>query len=176
MKRVLVIIALVLILSTSIIAGTLAMYTTSIDDLASGSVVAKEFVLTESGADTFTENVKIAPSETVSWQFSVQNYNGSIVSETAMALDFDISVAAPTGKSMINPLVVTVKDEGGVTVGTSTGSGTLEFSDSFALQAAGQVKTYTVEVSWPSDGLQDIDFAGSNYGAAITVDVTGTQE
>lgn len=176
MKRVLVIVALVLVLSASIIAGTLAMYTTSIDDLAAGSVVAKEFVMLESGTDSFTENVKIAPSETVNWQFGVQNYNGSTVSETAMDLDFDINVAAADGKSMIAPLVVTVTNGSGDVVGTSTGGGAIQFSDEFALNAAGQDKTYTVSVEWPSDDAVDINYAGGNFGAAVTVSVTGTQK
>lgn len=176
MKKVLVIVALVLVLSTSIIAGTLAMYTTSIDNLATGSVVAKEFVLLENGTDTFVENVKIAPSETVNWQFSVKNYDGSVVSETAMALDFDVNVAAPDGKTMIDPLVVTVKDQDGNIVGTTTGSGAIQYDSEFALDASGQQKTYSVSVNWPSDDAVDLGFAGANYGAAVSVSVTGTQK
>lgn len=175
MKKTLVIIALVLVLSTSIIAGTLAMYTTSIDDLAMGSVVAKEFVLLENGADSFTENVKLAPSETVEWQFGVKNFDGSVVSETAMALDFDINVTSADGRNMIDTLVVTVKDQDGNVVGTSTGSGKIEYGSEFALSAGGQQKTYTVSVNWPSDDAVDIDYAGSGFGAAVTVSVTGTQ-
>ena len=176
MKKTLVIVALVLVLSTAVLAGTLAMYTTSIDNLATGSVVAKEFVLLENGTDSFTENVKIAPTETVDWQFSVKNYNGAVVSETAMTLDFDIKVAAPGGKGMIDPLVITVKDEGGNVVGTTTGSGAIDFGSEFALDANGQQKTYTVSVNWPSNDAVDINYAGANYGAAVTVSVTGTQK
>ena len=175
MKKVLIIVALALVLTTSIIAGTLAMYTTSIDDLATGSVVAKEFVLLEDGTDSFTENIKIAPSETVDWQFGVKNYDGSVVSETAMALDFDVVVGAQDGKSMIDPLVVTVTDQDGNIVGTTTGSGLIEYSSQFALDANGQQKTYTVSVNWPSNDAVDINFAGPDYGAAVTVSVTGTQ-
>ena len=176
MKKVLVIIALVTVLTTSIIAGTLAMYTTSIDNLATGSVVAKEFVLLENGSDSFVQNVKIAPTETVNWQFSVKNYDGAIVSETAMALDFDIQVAAADGKSMINPLVITVKDQDGNVVGTVTDSGTIAYNSEFTLDPSGQQKTYTVSVNWPSNDAVDINYAGSNYGAAVTVSVTGTQQ
>ena len=176
MKKVLIIAALVLVLSTSIIAGTLAMYTTSIDNVATGSVVAKEFVLLENGADTFTENVKIAPSETVDWQFSVKNYDGSVVSETAMALDFNVDVTAADGTSMIDPLVVTIKDENGNVVGTTTGSGTIQYNSEFALNAVGQQQTYTVYVNWPSNDDVDLSYAGANYGAAVTVSVTGTQK
>lgn len=175
MKKALVVVALVLVLSTAVIAGTLAMYTTSIDSLATGSVAAKEFVLLENGTDSFAQNVKIAPSETVDWQFGVKNYNGSAISETAMALDFDINVAAADGKSMIAPLVVTVKDQNGQVVGTTTGSGKIEYSSSFALSPNGQQKTYTVSVNWPSNDAVDINYAGAGYGAKVTVSVTGTQ-
>ena len=175
MKKVLMIIALVTVLTTSIIAGTLAMYTTSIDNLATGSVVAKEFVLLENGTDSFTENVKIAPSETVDWQFSVKNYDGAVVSETAMALGFDIQVTAANGKSMITPLIVTVKDQDGNVVGTVTGSGMIAYDSTFALNSSGQQQTYTVSVNWPSDDAIDLNYAGADYGAAVTVSVTGTQ-
>jgi hypothetical protein len=175
MKKVLIIVALVLILSASVIAGTLAMYTTTIDDMATGSVVAKEFVLTEGGTNTFSTDVKIAPSESVEWQFSVRNYDGSVISETAMDLDFDIEVAATTDKSMIEPLVVTVTDGGSIDE-SLTDSGTLEFSDEFTLSDVGQEKTYTVTVTWPSDGTEDASFAGDDFGTTVTVSVTGTQK
>jgi len=176
MKKVLTIIALALIFSTSVIAGTLAMYTTTIDNIAEGSVVAKEFTLVKGGTDTFTENVKIAPSETVDWQVSVKNYDGSIISETAMDLNFAVDVMAENGKSVITPLVATVKNSDGDIVGTLNSSGKIEFNDEFALSASGQEKTYTVSVNWPSDNTVDISYAGANYGTAVKVSVTGTQK
>lgn len=176
MKKTLILVALILVVSTSILAGTLAMYTTNIDNLAQGNVVAKEFILTEGGTDTFLTNVKIAPSETVNWQFSVKNYNGSIISETAMGLDFDVKALAADGKTVIAPLVITVKDENGQTVGTVTGSGDIRFDDEFALNVQGQEKVYTVSVNWPADGASDINYAGASFGTAVRVSVTGTQK
>ncbi|NLI94082.1 MAG: hypothetical protein GX434_18355 [Peptococcaceae bacterium] len=176
MKKILVLIALVLILSTSVIAGTLAMYTTKIDNLAEGSAIAKEFILLKGGTDTFTKNVKIAPGETVNWQFSVKNYNGTVVSETAMDLNCSINVTATDGKSAIAPLVVTVKNSAGTTVGTVTTSGQIQFADEFALNASGQEKTYTVSVNWPGNGTNDASYAGANYGTDVKVSVTGTQK
>ncbi len=176
MKKILITLAFVLLLATSITAGTLAMYTTSIDNLAEGSVVAKEFVLTEGGTDTFTKNVNIAPGETVNWQFSVKNYNGSIVSETAMDLDFDVDVIAADGKTVIAPLDITVKNSAGDIVGTVTSNGKIAFGDEFNLSANGQEKTYTVSVNWKSNDAVDINYAGANYGTAIKVAVTGTQK
>jgi hypothetical protein len=175
MKKRLTIFSLVLVIAISVVAGTLAMYTTTIDALASGSVVAKEFVLTEAGSDTFAQNVKISPAETVTWQFGVQNYNGAIVSETAMDLTFAIDVTAATGKAAIAPLVVTVKDASNNIVGTQTGTGEISFTDSFPLSGTGQSKTYTVQINWPSNNAVDINYAGSGFGTALAVTVTGTQ-
>ncbi|MGC7871334.1 hypothetical protein ACPUYX_07345 [Desulfosporosinus sp. SYSU MS00001] len=176
MKKVLIIIALVLVLSTSVVAGTLAMYTTTIDNVAEGSVVAKEFTLIKGGTDTFTKDVKIAPSETTSWQFSVKNYDGDVISETAMGLNFAVDVEAEAGKSVIAPLVVTVKNSNGDTVGTVNSSGRIVFNDAFALSPTGQEKTYTVSVNWPGDNNSDINYAGANYGTDVKVSVTGTQQ
>jgi hypothetical protein len=176
MKRVLILSALVLVVLTSIIAGTLAMYTTKIDTLAEGSVAAKEFILLEGGTDTFTKDVKIAPAETTNWQFSVKNYNGAVISETGMNLDIDVEVIAADGKSVIAPLVVTVKNATGDTVGTVTSSGTIKFNDQFDLKSEGQEKTWTVSVNWPSNNGVDINYAGADYGTAIKVSVTGTQQ
>ena len=175
MKKILTIVALVLILSTSVIAGTLAMYTTTIDNIAEGSVVAKEFILVEGGTDTFTENVKIAPTETVDWQFSVKNYDGAVISEIGMDLNFAVDVIAADGKNVIAPLEVTVKNPNGDIVGTVTSNGKIEFTDEFELSASGQEKTYTISVNWPSNN-NDINYAGADYGTAVKVSVTGTQK
>jgi len=176
MKKILTIFALVLIFSTSLIAGTLAMYTTTIDNIAEGSVVAKEFILLEGGTDTFTENLKIAPTETVDWQFSVKNYDGAIISETVMDVNYTVDVTAENGKSVIAPLEVTVKNSNGDIVGTVTSNGKIEFADEFGLSANGQEKIYTISVNWPSNNTIDTDYAGANYGTAVMVSVTGTQK
>jgi hypothetical protein len=120
--------------------------------------------------------IKIAPLKPLTYQFSVKNYDASIVSETAMDLDFAIDVVAADGKSVIAPLVVTVKNAAGDTVGTVTSNGTIEFADEFELKATGQEKTFTVSVNWPSDDNADIHYAGAGYGTALQVAVTGTQK
>jgi hypothetical protein len=177
MKKVLWSAALVLAIAVSVISGTMALYTTSIDNVASGSAVAKEFTLLENGTDTFVKNVKIAPTETVTWSFSVKNFSGSVVSETAMGLAFTLNISAPDGQTAIAPLVVTVKDETGKVVGTQTGTGTIAFNDDFALKTDGQTHTYSVSINWPSSS-QDAAYTNANgkYGTAISVSVTGTQQ
>ncbi len=173
MKRVLALVALVLVISISLVAGTLAMYVVTIDDLAEGSVVAKEFILLEGGTNTFKKDVKIAPGETVAWKFSVRNFNDWAVSETNMLLDFKVDVAAAAGKEHIKPLWIEVKDSSG-TILDKTQHGTLEFEDKFAANNK-EERVYDVSIHWPKNGENDIDFAGSKFGTAIKVSVTGTQ-
>lgn len=177
MKRALIVVALVLVISVSLVAGTLAMYVIDIDDLAEGSVVAKEFILEPGETDTFEENVKIAPGETVHWTFSVKNHDGVTISETAMELDFAIDLAAAGEKAAIEPLVVTVKGENDaeVTLTQDVNSGAWTFTDEFGLGETGQEKTYTVSIEWPWEGTNDIAYAGAGFGTAVTVSVTGTQ-
>jgi hypothetical protein len=175
MKKFLTAAFLILAVTTSIVAGSLALYTTRIDDLAEGSVVAKEFVLVEGGTDTFATNVKVAPGETNTWQFSVRNYEGALVSETAMNLAFAVDVQATEGKAAIAPLTVTVTNEAGDVLGEAvTGTGTISFGDFFALTELGQENVYTVTVTWPS-GEGDTAYAGAGYGTTVFVSVTGTQ-
>ena len=176
MKRTLLVAALVLAISTSIIAGTMAMYTITIDDLAQGSVVAKEFVLEPGQTNTFAEDVEIAPGERVEWEFSVKNYEGDVVSETAMDLDIAVDIDDAAGKDAIAPLEITIIDEDENVVGQETGTGSIEFDDEFDLDEDGQEKTYKVLIEWPSDDEVDIDYAGADFGTSITVSVTGTQQ
>ncbi|NLA26198.1 MAG: hypothetical protein GX878_02260 [Firmicutes bacterium] len=174
MKRVLALVALVLVISISLVAGTLAMYVVTIDDLAEGSVVAKEFILLKGGTNTFEENVKIAPGETVAWKFSVKNYNDNAMSETDMELKFMIDVAAAAGKEHIKPLWVEVKDSSGNSIGKLQYETMTFGGDQFTANKKEEI-VYFVSIHWPSDDQVDIDFAGSNYGTAIKVSVTGTQ-
>ncbi|MDP4109005.1 MAG: hypothetical protein Q8878_03140 [Bacillota bacterium] len=176
MKKALVVFSLVLVIAVSIVAGTLAMYTTTIDTLAQGSVVAKEFILLEDGSDTFTNDVKIAPAETQNWQFAVKNFDGAKITETKMKLDVTINLAAISGKNEIAPLTVTVKNSNGDTVAALDSTHkTVTFQDEFPIAAAGQSKSYTVAVNWPSNNAVDYSYAGANFGSAVTVSVTGTQ-
>ena len=175
MKRVAFILILLLVMAGSVTAGTLAMYTTSIDNLAQGSVVAKEFVFTGEGTDSFTHGVKIAPTETVNWQFNVKNYAGYIVTETDLYYKLTFNVHASEGKTAIAPLSVTVRNESGNVVGSATGVGRFDILGAFPLSEIGQDQTYTVEVNWPSNDSIDIDYAGSAYGTTVNIDAIASQ-
>ena len=74
------------------------MYTVSIDSLAQGSVMAKEFVFVGQGTDSFGQGVKITPTEKVQWQFSVKNYENTIVTETDLYYRLTFHVGAMAGQ------------------------------------------------------------------------------
>lgn len=174
MRKVILLLSLILVMLSSVVAGTLAMYTVNLENAAEGSVVAKEFVFVGEGTDSFRHGIRIAPAETVQWRFTVKNYKNQIVTETDLYYKLAFDVTALPGKSAIEPLKVTIKDTDGNVLKSITGVGQFDVLGSFPLAAAGQEKDYVVELYWPS-GANDIQYAGSNYGTAVNVDAIASQ-
>lgn len=175
MKKTMFVLALLLVMAGSLTAGTLAIYTTSIDNLAHGSVSAKEFVFLGEGTDSFSQGVKIAPTETVNWAFSVKNFDGATVTETDLYYRLTFHVQPAAGKKAIDPLVVSVLDANGAVLKSVTGTGTFDVTGAFPVSQAGQAKGYTVKIHWPSDNSNDIKYAGGNYGTAVNVSAAASQ-
>ena len=174
-KKGFVIFILAFAISFAVLAGTLASYTTTLDNFASGSVVAKEFIFMEDGTDSFQQNVKIAPTDTLNWSFGVRNYNGTFVTETDLYYNLVFTASATAGKQAIEPLVITVKNQQGDVVGTINGTGTVDVFDQFPLQSEGQRHGYTLEIHWPSNDEIDINYAGHNFGTTINVSAIASQ-
>ncbi|SHN48976.1 cellulose binding domain-containing protein [Desulfitobacterium chlororespirans] len=175
MKRVILLLALVLAMVSSITAGTLASYTVAIDNLAGGNVVAKEFIFVGEGTDTFQEGLKIAPSEILQWQFKVKNYERHVVTETDMYYKLTFDIFASPGKKAIDPLTVTVKDGTGAILNQMTGVGTFDLLGTFPLSETGQERNVLVEIAWPDGGKSDKDYAGKEFGTSIIVNAQASQ-
>lgn len=163
-----------LIILASLLSGTLAIYTKTIDVDTPASVIAKDFIFLTDGTETFQTNVKIAPTETVVFSFGVRNYDGSAVTDTAMSYNIRIDVGAAPGKTAIGPLIVRVKDERGNIIDSLTHTGTLNISGLFPLSSLGQRHGYIIECYWPST-VNDIDFEGDNFSTQLGVTGTGVQ-
>ncbi len=175
MKKIITISLLILAIVSSLLAGTMAYYTTNLD-IATGSVTAKEFIFLSEEVHSFQVNEKIAPSETVSWSFKVMNHDDlTAVTETEQYYKLTFDVTAADNKSAIEPLVVTVKDNGGHILYTVTGTAVFDLFDSFTLNGDNQTREYLVEMHWPADGTNDSAFAGSNFGTAIKVSAVASQ-
>ena len=110
MKKLILTMSLVFIIFASFLTGTLAIYTKTVEITSPGNVIAKDFVFTVDGTETFQSNVKIAPTETVTFNFGVRNYDGAIVTDTSMRYDLRINVGPVPGKTAIGPLIVRIKD------------------------------------------------------------------
>jgi len=175
MKKLIIISVLILTIIGSVVAGTLSNYTTTISDIAYGSVTGKDFIFLEDGSDTFQQNVKIAPTETVIWQFAVKNYLDYIITETDLSYQLSFDVHATSGKNAIDPLIITIKDENGNIVNTLTGTGIIDVTGAFPLSAEGQSDSFTVEIYWPEDDDVDIHYAGDHYGTTINVSAVASQ-
>jgi len=176
MKKVIALGTLVLLILASLLSGTLAIYSKTVD-IGPGSIVAssaRSFVFLIEGTQNFQSTLKIAPTETVAFIFDLRNYDGEIVSETAMHYDLTIDISAASGKTAIGPLNVIIKNEDDQVLGTLTGTGTFQFSNDFLISATGQSDTYIVEFYWPSTD-NDIDFEGDDYSTMIGVSATATQ-
>ena len=171
MKKVALTSLLLLVMAGSIVAGTLASYTISLD-VATGSVVAKEFIFIEEGTDSFKQGVKIAPSERVVWDFQIKNHDDDFVTETDMYYKVIFDVLATEDKEAIVPLSINVNNE---PVGLDNGEGTFEITGAFPLSPEGQKADFTVTIDWPEDGEDDIEFAGHDFGTTVKVSAIATQ-
>ena len=174
MKRLLLILALLLLITSTMLAGTLAYYTTTVD-LATGGITAKEFIFLGEGTSSFITDEKIGPSEKIEWPFKVKNYDGAAITETDLYYRLTVTVSATEGKEAIAPLVVALRDSVGEIVGTVTGTGTFEIYGEFPLRESGQYHDYTVEIYWPVGGADDLSFAGSGFGNTIKVSALASQ-
>ncbi len=173
MKKILPALLLILAIASSLLAGTIAYYTTSVD-IAAGSVTAKEFIFLGDDSQSFTHNASIAPSETVDWSFTVKNYEDSLITETNQYYKLIFSVTGAEGKKPIEPLVVKVVDGTGKVRNSFTGPGNFEILDEFPLKTEGQSHSYRVVLHWPS-GNNDTAYAGNQYGSAVTVKAIASQ-
>ena len=175
MKKTLTVLLLVLAITTSLIAGTMAYYTVTLDNLVQGEVVAKEFIFVEKeGQQTLSFSDKMAPGETVEWPFTVQNHKDGLVTETDMYYRLTFVVGATEGKQAIAPLTVTVNGE--VVTLNDDGIGTLTTDGEFKLKPTDnqQSEDYKIVLTWPH-GDKDSEYAGNNFGTTVTVNAVAQQ-
>lgn len=177
MKKTLISVLAIMFIAVSLLSGTFALYATKLDDLASGSVIAKDFVITADTESGFEENVLIAPSEKVIFHFSVSDFSDVMVSEVNIDVTITVTLSPLEGKSPIENLTMCVKNSIGNVVGTgaiTAGVGTITVLDYFRFTETGTTKNYTVEIYWPSNE-DDVLYEGHEFGNKIGVEILGVQ-
>ena len=90
MKRALIVAVLLLMIMTSFSAGTLAVYTSTID-LVTAPISAKQFALAVNQGSTSEFDLQIAPGDTVSYHFEVSNRDSE---GRVSQVDMDLRVEA----------------------------------------------------------------------------------
>ncbi|HPG92874.1 MAG TPA: hypothetical protein PK675_05630 [Clostridia bacterium] len=164
MKKTITLILLALIVATSLVTGTLAVYSVEAPEINSGNIIAKEFVFTASGSQDFTTDVQIAPTETVQKTFTVSNFNGNVVTGTDMNVSITVSV-----EGEIVPLSIVVTGDQDVTIVNNGTTSTITFT-----LAANQAvtKTFSISVVWNSTANDNL-YMGKV--SSIVVNATAVQ-
>jgi len=171
MKKTLFVLVLVLTIVSSLVAGTLATYTKTLEPME-GEVTAKQFYI--GATETAFADVKLAPSEETSWDFSVINYQGDVATEVDMDLNIVVNVDGD-----IDGLKVALY-EGETKLGEVTKEGTFNVNiDKAFNKNVKEQRDFSVKVLWKNGQVtDDIDTANADAfaKAKIAVTVTGIQD
>lgn len=172
MKKTLLMGAMALAIVTSMVAGTLAVYSKNFN--FEGEIAAKKFYVNAS-SDVANPDITIAPNETASWEFEVTNTDGQVVS--AVDMSTNITVALPNG---FKDIAVTLKDSDGNALGTgvANGNGTININAADFTAGTPRTDKYTLEFTWDgtADNANDTALGEAGTSSAFTVTVTGTQK
>jgi len=172
MKKTLLILALILTIATSLVAGTLATYTKTLEPME-GEVTAKQFYI--GATETAFADVKLAPSEEKTWNFSVINYQGDAATEVDM--DLNIVVTVDGDIDGLNVALYEGDTQFGETV-VKNGTINVNIDKAFNKNVKEQ-RDFSVKVLWKNGQVTDaIDTANADEFAKtnIAVTVTGIQD
>lgn len=177
MKRALVMTVLLLMILTSLSAGTLAVYTSTVD-LAVVPITAKRFVLGVHGGSQSEFDLQIAPGELVSYNFDISNTNSEgQVSEVEMDLlveaDFRQLYAAMPG---IKSQLMMYTGAGYETVAECSAEGVLSYArpSLFTASEAAEIH-YNLTFSWEDSETARGVVMGSRLAVPLLLYVKGVQ-
>lgn len=176
MKKTLIISTMVLAIVTSIVAGTLAVYTKTLD--FDGQVTAKTFDIRETANETI--DIKLAPSEVDSWNFTLTNTtDAGLITEVDMSTD--IAVTMPAEFADVSIKLYTVAQDGTktlVNVTSTTGNTTLYSNADFSKAGVSTTVNYELEFTWNNNTANNAahtDLGLESVTKPVSVSITGTQ-
>ena len=180
MKKTLIMGALILSIVTSMIAGTLAIYSKTLAPIT-GEVTAKQFYIGTN--ETYFPNIKLAPSEKTEWNFNVVNFKDNetdLVTEVDTDMTITLNVTAKDGKDSIDGLNVSIYDDNNNQLGTTiVKNGQMSFNIEKAFLAnTKDTQSFKLVADWKNPLAGDIidtQNAENSNSTLIAVTVTGTQ-
>ncbi len=162
--------ALVVLILTVMVSGSLAVYQASIDDI-DGSFDAARFVLTSTQAEQlFSKQLKISPGDTLNTDFTVCNYSDAGVTETDMRL-----VIKAEFSGGLDPVEMRLCC-GETVLGSCTGDGNFTWDSGSAVFTANLAaeKNFTLYFVWPvGEAGSDNPYIG--LPATFKLTITGLQ-
>lgn len=172
MKRALLITVLLLMIMTSLNAGTLAIYTSTIDLTA--PITAKRFALGVNGGRAEEFDLLINPGDTVSYNFIISNTDSEgRTSEVAMDLliESDFSSVVSTLPGIQIHLMHQHQ-----TLRSINSAGRLSYSESKAFSAAmpGQ-KQFSLVFTWPDTEAAQAALMAGGVSLPLSIYIRGTQ-
>lgn len=186
-SKKLMIVLLVLAIVTAMSAGTLAIYTTTLDQATTTTVTAKSFVFTK--GETFQDKtaIKLAPGENTAWDangartvnYSLINYDGSIVSEVPMSVavkpifDADLFDVYPGLQVTLRYREVAGEQIESSITWTQDNQGELELNGVFAANEANGIDC-RLDFYWPNRDASDN--ASIDKSSAMSLAFTATQD
>jgi hypothetical protein len=174
MKKALLISALILTIVSSLVAGTMATYTKTLDPIK-GEVTAKQFFIEKS--ETAFANVKLAPSEETQWNFSIVNFKDGVATDvTEVDMNLNINVVVDGAIDGLNVGLYEGDTQLGETV-VKEGNISFDINKAF-IKNVSDTRNFSIKVLWVNGQESDVtdtanadDIAKNN----IAVTVTGTQ-
>jgi hypothetical protein len=170
-RKKIILLLLALAITTSLSAGTLAIYSKSVTAV-DNSVRAKLFSFTTNGARTFDTDFLLAPKDSWCYSFSVNNFDGA--GTTEVALDYTVTVNDRDATNALTGLKTTLEKQIGnnrwIVLATSTAADT---NGAFSLKddgynASGKSSgkgatdagkkstiTYRITLTWEDNGDND---------------------
>lgn len=171
MKKKLMITLLALAIVTSVTAGTLAVYTKSVD--LRGDIVIKKFAFSADGKQYSNQPIKLAPTEKQSYKFDVTNFEDS-TTPAEVPLDYIVSIGFVKATAQMPGLSAKLLEDGVQVAETTTG--VISWTNSTPESVATTHK-YELVVAW--DGGTDAGHTGAGLGALATdgiqINVSATQ-
>lgn len=160
MKKFFLIVALVLAVVSSLVAGTMAAYTQTVD-LTASSIVSKAFSVTNGTSNNFSTAIKLAPGDDVTYSVTLTN-----AGEVGTTVKVAALLSAASGKTANERLGMTYSVDGGTNWTTTAPA-------DFTL-AVGANKTIQFKIAWPyatDEATNTLDNAvmGSAFGSVFSV-------
>ena len=171
-KKKLLLTLLALAIVTSVTAGTLAVYTKSVE--LKGDILIKKFAFNADGEQYSNQPIKLAPTEKQSYKFDVTNFETS-TTPAEVPLGYVIAIDF-SGATAQMPGLTAILMEDGKQVGDKTTNGIIKWNNKTPENIATTHK-YELIVAWDEgiDSQHNIAGQGPLNTSGLVISVSATQ-